>query len=38
MTEQQRQLIYELAKRLDMIIIVGDNKYKFYGDKLYKIN
>lgn len=38
MTETQRQLIYELAKRLDMVIIVGDNKFRFIDDVLYKIN
>lgn len=38
MTETQRQLIYELAKRLDMVIIVGDKKFRFVGDLLYKIN
>ena len=37
MTETQRQLIYELAKRLDMVIEVNGLRYRFYGDKLYKI-
>ena len=37
MTETQRQLIYELAKRLDLVIIVGENRYRFINDKLYRI-
>jgi hypothetical protein len=38
MTEIQRQNIYELAKRLDLIILVNGVEYRFVGDKLFKIN
>ena len=36
--KRTKNLIYELAKRLDMLIIVGDKKFRFIGDVLYKIN
>ena len=38
MTDKERENIYDLAKRLDLVIIVGENKYRFIGDKLYKLN
>ncbi len=37
MTETQRQLIYELAKRLDLVITVNGFSYRFIGDVLYKL-
>lgn len=37
MTETQRQLIYELAKRLDMVIEVGGLRWKFIDGKLQKL-
>ena len=37
MTEQQRQLIYELAKRLDYLIIVNGIEWKFINGKLKKL-
>ena len=37
MTNTQRQNIYDLAKRLDLVIIVGGISYRFINDKLYRI-
>lgn len=37
MTETQRQLIYELAKRLDYVIIVNGIEWKFIDGKFKKI-
>jgi hypothetical protein len=37
MTDTQKQNIYDLAKRLDLVIIVGGLRYRFINDKLYRI-
>lgn len=37
MTEIQRQLIYELAKRLDLVITVNGVSWKFIDGKLEKL-
>ncbi len=37
MTDMERKNIYDLAKRLDLVIIVDGVRYRFINDKLYKI-
>jgi len=37
MTNEQRDNIYELARLLDLIILVDGIEYKFSNGKLYKL-
>lgn len=37
MTENQKQLIYQLAKSLDMIIEYNGIRYRFIDGKLFKL-